>query len=95
MDKFTKYALITMTIILVIMLASTYVGVTFFKGQMKGTDGTATQGEATGFSYLHLTIEEEYVVFTIGGAAGGLFLGYLLPSVFGQNAKIKEGKQDV
>jgi len=92
-DRFTKYALLTMTIIIAIMLVSTYVGVNVFGGKMGGTDSAVASG---GFSLLtHYTMVDEYVVFTIGGAAGGLLVGYLLPSVFGQKSKIAEEKQDV
>jgi cobalt/nickel transport system permease protein len=91
-DKFTKYALITMTLMIAIMLVSTYVGVNVFGGKMGGTDSSV----ASGFSFLtHYTMVDEYVVFTIGGAAGGLVVGYLLPSVLGQFSKRKEEKQVV
>lgn len=92
-DKFTKYALLTMTIIIAIMLVSTYVGVNVFGGKMGGTDSSVASG---GFSFLtHYTMVDEYVVFTIGGAVGGLLVGYLLPSVLGQRSKRLEEKQDV
>jgi cobalt/nickel transport system permease protein len=92
-DKFTKYALITMTLIVSIMLVSTYVGVTVFGGKMGGTDSSVASG---GFSFLtHYTMVDEYVVFTIGGAAGGLIVGYLLPSVLGQLSKRTEEKRSV
>jgi cobalt/nickel transport system permease protein len=92
-DKFTKYALITMTVIIAIMLVSTYVGVNVFGGKMGGTDSSVASG---GFSFLtHYTMVDEYIVFTIGGAAGGLVVGYLLPSVLGQMSKRTEEKKDV
>jgi ABC-type Co2+ transport system permease subunit len=92
-DKFTKYALIVMTVIIAIMLVSTYVGVNVFGGKMGGTDSAVASG---GFSLLtHYSMVDEYVVFTIGGAAGGLLVGYLLPSVFGQASKRVGEKQDV
>ncbi len=92
-DRFTKYVLITMTLMVAIMLVSTYVGVNVFGGKMGGTDSSVASG---GFSFLtHYTMVDEYVVFTIGGAAGGLVVGYLLPSVFGQLSKRKEEKQTV
>ncbi len=90
-DKFTKYALITMTVMLAIMLVSTYVGVTIFGGKMAGTDSSV----ARGFSFLHYSMYDEYVVFTIGGAVGGLLIGYLLPSVLKQTSKRMEDNQDV
>jgi cobalt/nickel transport system permease protein len=91
LDKFTKYALITMVIMLAIMLVSTYVGVNVFGGKMAGTDTSV----ARGFSYLHYSMYDEYVVFTIGGAVGGLLIGYLLPSVLKQTSKRTEDNQDV
>jgi cobalt/nickel transport system permease protein len=91
-DKFTKYALITMAVIVVIMLVSTYIGVTFFNGEMGGTDTSVAEGTSFLTNY---TMFDEYIVFTIGGAIGGLIVGYLLPSVFGQLSKRKEEKQDV
>jgi ABC-type cobalt transport system substrate-binding protein len=92
-DKFTKYALVTMTIIISVMLVSTYVGVNVFGGKMGGTDSSVASG---GFSFLtHYTMVDEYLVFTIGGVAGGLIVGYLLPTVLGQLSKRTEEKQDV
>ena len=91
-DKFTKYALITMIAILAIQLILTYVGVNIFGGQMGGTDTSI----ASGFNLLtHYSRVDQYVAFTIGGAAGGLVVGYLLPSVLGQLSKRTEEKQSV
>jgi len=93
LDKFTKYALLTMAIMLAIMLVSTYVGVNIFGGKMGGTDSAVASG---GFSYLtHYTMADEYVVFGIGGCAGGFFIGYLFPSIFGRNIRKEEVKVDV
>ena len=91
-DKFTKYALITMTVILAIMLVLTYVGVNVFGGEMGGTDTSV----ASGFSLLvHYSRVDQYIAFAIGGAAGGLVVGYLLPTVLGQLSKRTEEKQNV
>jgi cobalt/nickel transport system permease protein len=80
-DRFTKYALITMAAIVAIMIVSTYIGVTVFHGEMGGTDASV----AAGFSFLtNYTEADEYIVFTIAGAIGGLVVGYLLPAVFKQ-----------
>ena len=91
-DKFTRYALITMTIILVIMLIGTYVGVNVFKGEMGGTDTSVASGSSL---LVHYTRVDQYVAFAIGGAAGGLIVGYLLPTVLGQLSKRTEEKQNV
>lgn len=91
-DRFTKYALITMILMVAIMLVSTYLGVTVFHGGMGGTDTSVAEGT----SFLtHYTMVDEYIVFSIGGAIGGLVVGYLLPSVFGQLSKRKEAKANV
>ena len=91
-DRFTKYALITMTVILSIMLVLTYIGVNVFGGEMGGTDTSV----ASGFNFLvHYSRVDQYIAFTIGGAAGGLVVGYLLPTVLGQLSKRSEVKQNV
>ncbi len=91
-DKFTKYAILTMLIMLAIMLVSTYVGVNVFGGNMGGTDSSV----AKGFSYLtHYNMVDEYIVFSIGGACGGLVVGYLLPLVLNRTAQKEDEKVDV
>ena len=93
LDKFTKYVLLTMAVMLTIMLVSTYVGVNVFGGKMGGTDSAVASG---GFSYLtHYTMFDEYIVFSIGGACGGLLIGYLLPSMFSRTNRKEEEKTDV
>jgi cobalt/nickel transport system permease protein len=91
-DKFTRYALVTMIVILSIMLVLTYIGVNVFGGEMGGTDTSV----ASGFNFLvHYNRIDQYVAFAIGGAAGGLVVGYLLPTVLGQLSKRTEEKQNV
>jgi cobalt/nickel transport system permease protein len=91
-DKFTKYALVTMAVILAIMLVLTYVGVNVFGGEMGGTDTSVASGSSL---LIHYSRVDQYVAFTIGGAAGGLIVGYLLPTVLGQLSKRTEEKQNV
>lgn len=91
-DKFTKYALLTMTVMLAIMLVFTYVGVNVFGGKMGGTDTSVASGSSL---LVHYSRVDQYVAFTIGGAAGGLVVGYLLPTVLGQLSKRTEEKQNV
>lgn len=91
-DKFTKYALITMTVILAIMLVLTYVGVNVFGSELGGTDTSVASGSSL---LVHYSRVDQYIAFTIGGAAGGLVVGYLLPTVLGQLSKRTEEKQDV
>ena len=91
-DKFTKYALVTMTIILAIMLVLTYVGVNVFGGELGGTDTSVASGSSL---LVHYSRVDQYIAFAVGGAAGGLVVGYLLPTVLGQLSKRTEGKQNV
>lgn len=91
-DKFTKYALITMTLMLSIMLVLTYVGANVFGGEMGGTDTSVSSG----FNFLvHYSRADQYIAFAIGGSVGGLVVGYLLPTVLGQLSKRTEAKQNV
>jgi hypothetical protein len=81
-----------MIVILSIMLVLTYIGVNVFGGEMGGTDTSV----ASGFNFLvHYNRIDQYVAFAIGGAAGGLVVGYLLPTVLGQLSKRTEEKQNV
>lgn len=86
MDKFTKYSLLLMTMIVVAMIISTYVGVFIFGGDME-TAYISIMEEAAkdlGLSYGHLIeLDEvsEYIVFTIAGAVSGFIIGYLIPTV--------------
>ena len=91
-DKFTKYALVTMTILLAIMMVLTYVGVNVFGGEMGGTDTSVSSG--TSF-LVHYSRVDQYIAFAIGGVAGGLVVGYILPTVLGQLSKHTEAKQNV
>lgn len=90
MDKFTKYVLILMTAIIVVMLASTYVGYITFGSSIFETryltvieDSAKQLGLAVGHP-IELGIEGEFIGFTLAGVISGLIIGYLIPSVFSQ-----------
>ena len=91
-DKFTKYALLALAVILVIQLVLTYIGVNVFGGEMGGTDTSVASGSSL---LVHYSRVDQYIAFGIGGAAGGLVVGYLLPTVLGQLSKRTGDKQNV
>ena len=93
MDKFTKYALIIMTAIVVAMLVSTYIGYTVFGSSIFETryltvieDSAKQLGVAVGHP-IELGIEGEFIGFTLAGVIAGFVMGYLIPSVFSQKEK--------
>ena len=93
MDKFTKYALITMTAVVAAMLISTYVGFIMFGSSIFETryltvieDHAKQLGLAIGHP-IELGVEGEYVGFTLAGVISGFVIGYLIPSVFEQKEK--------
>jgi hypothetical protein len=91
MDKFTKYALSVMAIIVVVMLTSAYVG--NMVGGNVATDSkvnNAASGNSTTTYYNPFTIEHwgvngEYVGFFAAGCVGGFIVGYIFPTVFKSN----------
>lgn len=92
MDKFTKYALIAMVLIVAIMMVSGYVG--YRVGGNVATDSKVNDkasGSTTTTYYNPFTIEHwgvigEYVGFFAAGCVGGFVVGYIFPTVFGSNA---------
>jgi hypothetical protein len=88
MDKFTRYALIAMVAIVLIMTASAYVG--YKVGGNSATDDNVNNkasGSSTTVYYNPFTIEHwgvhgEYVGFFAGGCVGGFLVGYIFPTVF-------------
>jgi ABC-type cobalt transport system substrate-binding protein len=86
MDKFTKYALITLVLIISIMTVSAYIG--YIVGCNAATDDTVNDLAGGGSEPVSpFTIEPfgetgEYVGFFLAGAVGGFAVGYILPSVF-------------
>lgn len=90
MDRFTKYALITMIAAIAFIVISTYIGVFVFGGSMetKYIVIIEEQAEELGLPFSHVVeLGEvgEYIGFTIAGAVSGLIIGYLIPSIFEQN----------
>jgi hypothetical protein len=88
MDKFTKYALSTMVLIVAVMLVSTYVGAVVLKSGMEGTDSQVNNSaHATSWFGLPFTADAlgqvgEYIGFSAAGAVGGLIVGYNYPKIF-------------
>ena len=88
MDKFNKYALITVTIIVAVLLVSAYVS--YQVGGNKATDdsvnakasGTSKTVYYNPFTIEHWGVNGEYVGFFAAGAAGGFVVGYVYPTVF-------------
>ena len=102
MDRFTKYALITMILIVAIMIASAYVG--FIVGGNAATDDKVNNLAGGGTTYSPINIAKiglvgQYAGFFIAGAAGGFIVGYILPSVLNSqtvgNGALSRRKADV
>ena len=91
MDKFAKYALLTMAIMVIIMTASAYVG--NIVGGNVATDNkvnNAASGNSPTTYYNPFTIEHwgvngEYIGFFAAGCSGGFVVGYIFPTVFKNN----------
>jgi len=92
-DRFTKYALITMFVIVVILMVSTYIGYMIFGSSIFQTAYITViedQARQLGLAFGHIVeLGEtgEYVGFTIAAVIAGFVIGYLIPLVFYQ----KEG----
>lgn len=98
MDKFTKYALLTMTIIVAVMMVSAYVGTAVLKQEMGGTDATVNEKAGESEPVLPFTIGPlgemgEYLGFGMAGVVGGFLVGYIVPSIFSKNTS-SGGKTD-
>jgi hypothetical protein len=89
-DRFTKYALITMIAIVAVMLISTYVGYMIFGSSIFETRYiTVIEDQASKFGLaighpIELGVTGEYIGFSIAGIVAGFVIGYLIPSVFNQ-----------
>jgi hypothetical protein len=94
MDKFTKYALITMVLMVAIMTVSAYVG--YIVGGNAATDDVVNDlagggsGPVSPFTVEAFGETGEYVGFFIASAASGLIVGYLAPSIFNANNPRRE-----
>jgi ABC-type cobalt transport system substrate-binding protein len=93
MDKFTKYALLTMIVIVSIMTLLAYLGAAVLKGSMEGTDATVNDmaGQHTqswfGFPFTADALGQmgEYIGFSLAGVVGGFIVGYCFPTIFSKN----------
>jgi len=91
MDRFTKYTLLVMVLIVAIMTVSAYVS--YSVGGNAATDdavNNAASGSTTTVYYNPFTVEPwgvhgEYVGFFSVGCFGGLLVGYLFPGVMSRN----------
>jgi cobalt/nickel transport system permease protein len=88
-DKFTKYTVAAMFIIIAGMLVSTYAGYSIYGSSIFETRYLTViedQARSLGLAFGHvieLGIVGEYIGFTIAGIISGFIIGYLIPSVFG------------
>ena len=89
MGRFTKYALVTLVLIVSIITVSAYIG--FIVGGNGATDDKVNGMAGGGSTYSPFTIERfgeigEYSGFFTAGAASGFIVGYILPSVLNNDA---------
>ena len=89
-DRFTKYALLTMTTIVAVLMVCTYVGYLVFGSSIFETayltviEDQARQFGLTFGHVIELGETGEYVGFTLAGIIAGFVIGYLIPLVFYQ-----------
>jgi ABC-type cobalt transport system substrate-binding protein len=91
LDKFTKYALLTMTVIVAVLMVSAYVGTAVLGQEMGGTDATVNEKAGESDPILPFTIGPlgemgEYIGFGMAGVVGGFIVGYFVPTIFDKNA---------
>lgn len=98
MDKFNKYALITVTVIAAVLLVSAYVS--YQIGGNKATDDTVNAKAGSNgdtyynpFTIEHWGVHGEYVGFFAAGCAGGFGVGYMFPTVFKTNPMSRRKNQ--
>ena len=88
MDRFNKYALMTLILIVSVLLVSAYVS--YHVGGNSATDDNVNNKAGGGTTYSPFTIEGfgengEYVGFCLAGCVGGFIVGYIFPTVFKQS----------
>jgi hypothetical protein len=95
MDKFTKYALITMVVIAAVCVTMGYIG--YQVGGNAATDDQVNDKAGGGTTYSPFTIEGfgengEYVAFFVAGSAGGFLVGYIFPTFMLKSKTESRGK---
>jgi hypothetical protein len=88
MDKFNKYAIITIIAIVAVCLVMGYIG--YQVGGNAATDDKVNDKAGGGTTYNPFTIEGfgengEYVGFCVVGCVGGFIVGYIFPTLFSNN----------
>jgi hypothetical protein len=88
MDKFNKYALITIAVIVAVLVTMAYIG--YQVGGNAATDDQVNDKAGGGTTYSPFTIEGfgengEYVAFCAAGCVGGFVVGYIFPTLFESN----------
>ncbi len=90
MDRFNKYALVTLALIVAILLVSAYVS--YQVGGNGATDDKVNAAAGSNgdtyynpFTIEHWGVHGEYVGFFAAGVAGGFIVGYIFPTVFKTN----------
>jgi hypothetical protein len=87
MDKFNKYALITLVLIVAVLLVSAYVSYQV-GGNTATDDSVNAKAGGNGDTYYnpftieHWGVHGEYVGFFAAGCTGGFVVGYIFPMVF-------------
>jgi branched-subunit amino acid permease len=90
MDRFTKYALITIVAIVAVLVAMAYIG--YQVGGNGATDDKVNDKAGGGTTYSPFTIEHfgevgEYFGFCAAGCVGGFLVGYIFPTLFNSNTE--------
>jgi ABC-type cobalt transport system substrate-binding protein len=97
LDRFTKYALLTMTVIVAVLMVLAYVGTAVLGQEMGGTDATVNENAGESEPILPVTIAPlgemgEYIGFGMAGVVGGLIVGYFVPVIL--NKKEPSGREN-
>ena len=92
MDRFYKYCIITIVAIVAVCMVMGYVG--YIVGGNKATDDQVNDMGGGGSTYNPFTIEGfgengEYFGFFAAGCAGGTIVGYIFPTLFGNNTSLR------
>jgi hypothetical protein len=98
MEKFYKYAMVTLVAIVIVCVVMGYIG--YQVGGNAATDDQADDKAGGGTAYNPFTIENlglgetnEYIGFFAAGAVGGFFVGYIFPTFMSKSAKLDSGRR--